>query len=352
MIRRFGCQKTGGKEMKGRRWTIVVLILCMLRAICAGACSPEDTVSGVSRTVMFWNIENFFDPFDDSLAADEEFLPTGAKRWTWKKFLVKRNAVSKAILSVKDMTGSFPGLVGFAEVENYMVLSQLVRNTALSKLDYGIIHRDSPDRRGIDVALLYRKDSFVPVKVGTLPVITGGRPTRDILHVTGFFIPDKGQPDTVEVFVAHFPSKFGGERLTARYRMEAAMVLSTKINKVLENRKRNIIVMGDFNDTPNAESLCYLTDYSGLVNLGAMRDRLGRADSTEAAPGTIKYKGKWELIDNFLVNFPAEMLIYNHPALREEDGTYMGIKPFRTYYGPIWHGGVSDHFPILLKIKR
>lgn len=339
--------------MMWRRRSLTVVSLCVIAVIYADAYNFTDTLATSSRiVVMFWNVENFFDPFDDSLSDDEDFLPTGEKRWTWKKFLHKRNHISKTIVSVKDVTGSYPVLVGLAEVENYMVLSQLVRNTALSKLDYGIIHRDSPDRRGIDVALLYRKEEFAPLEVGTITLETGGNPTRDVLHVSGIFLQDVSDPDTVEVFVVHFPSKFGGERLTAPYRMAASRVLSAKIVNILENRERNIIVMGDFNDGPESESLCYLADSSGIVNLGALKGRLRMADTTETTPGTIKYKGRWELIDNFLVNFPAEMFIYNHPVLKEEDGTYMGTKPFRTYYGPIWNGGISDHFPILLKIRR
>lgn len=333
-----------------KRWLIAVwlFVTCFM----ASAGSPGDSVVFRSKFVMFWNVENFFDPFDDSLSLDDEFLPYGEKRWTWKKFLQKRNMVCKTILSVKDAHGGFPVLIGLAEIENYMVLSQLVRDTPLSKLGYGIIHRDSPDRRGIDVALLYREDEFRPLMTEAVPVPNGGRPTRDILHVCGIVDMGKGDTDTADIFVLHFPSKSGGERLTAPLRMEAAGILVQEIRNLLKDRRRNIIVMGDFNDVPTSEPVRYIADSSGLVNMGNVQDGLRLSDPASSVRGTIKYNGKWELIDNFFVNFPAEMIIYNHPALCEEDGKYLGIKPFRTYYGPMWHGGASDHFPILLEIPH
>ena len=98
--------------------------------------------------MVFWNLENYFDPFDDSLTVDEEFTPGGYRHWTWSKFLDKRNLIAKALLSMHDRYGDFPVLAAFAEVENRMVLRQLVERTPLAKLGYGIVHRDSPDRRG------------------------------------------------------------------------------------------------------------------------------------------------------------------------------------------------------------
>ena len=108
--------------------------------------------------VVFWNLENFFDPFDDSLTVDEEFTPARDKHWTWKKFLVKRNLIAKALLSMHDSYGDWPLAVGFAEVENRMVLRQLTERTPLAKLGYGVVHRDSPDSRGIDVGFIYREE--------------------------------------------------------------------------------------------------------------------------------------------------------------------------------------------------
>lgn len=336
---------------------IEALVLVVMLAALAGVYAKADTADSSEKAViMFWNLENYFDPFDDSLTADEEFLPAGYKHWTWKKFEQKRNAVAKTVLSVKDELGSFPVIVGFAEVENYMVLSQLVRNTPLAKLGYGIVHRDSPDRRGVDVGLIYRESCFRPVKVKRIPVNVGERPTRDILYVRGVLGGSAGTGDTIDLFVVHWPSKFGGEKATESLRQRAAETLADSA-KSMKISHQNIIVMGDFNDSPDSESISYLVDSLELVLMSEKGRGANLIDGSTRVEGTIKYNGKWELIDNFLVGEklkpetgqrPASMLIYNHAMLLEEDTKYLGVKPFRTYYGPRWHGGASDHLPIVL----
>lgn len=348
--------------------------------------SVADGVQDLRTLMMFWNLENFFDPFDDPLTSDEEFLPQGYRHWTWKKFVHKRNLIAKTILSVKDVAGIFPAIIGFAEVENRMVLSQLVSNTALVKLDYRILHRDSPDRRGIDVALIYREEDFLPVCTEWIPVSTDGRSTRDILHVKGVF--RKSEHDSADIFVIHWPSKFGGEKQSLPLRMTAARILHEKVTS-LNNSKKNIIVMGDFNDIPESAPVWYMADSSGLTVMGRSSGATATSFRDYKAEGTLKYKGKWELIDNFLLYsdtlvrlsesigadradivkgvpesrtsegiadllcLPSvEMIIFNHPMLLEKDQKYLGHKPFRTYYGPRWNQGVSDHLPILLLFRQ
>ena len=294
--------------------------------------------------MVFWNLENYFDPFDDSLTVDEEFTPDGYRHWTWSKFLDKRNLIAKALLSMHDRYGDFPVLAAFAEVENRMVLRQLVERTPLAKLGYGIVHRDSPDRRGIDVALIYRQDSFRVLDVRTLGVLTGGdRPTRDILYVAGVLT---GTGDTVHVFVNHWPSKFGGEEYTRPFRQAASDTLVRAVLALRDSLTGNlpsVIVTGDFNDTPDSPPVLSLTSGAGLVSLA-----LGLH---EAGEGSLKYNGRWELIDHFLVSGALEgsvMEIYSHPMLLEEDSKFLGVKPRRSFYGPMWHGGASDHLPIVL----
>ena len=294
--------------------------------------------------MVFWNLENYFDPFDDPLTLDEEFTPDGYKHWTWSKFLDKRNLIAKALLSMHDRYGDFPVLAAFAEVENRMVLRQLVERTPLAKLGYGIVHRDSPDSRGIDVALIYRQDSFRVLDVRTLGVLTGGdRPTRDILYVAGVLT---GTGDTVHVFVNHWPSKFGGEEYTGPFRQAASDTLTRAVLALrdsLAGKLPSIIVTGDFNDTPDSPPALSLTSGTGLVSLA-----LGLH---EAGEGSLKYNGRWELIDHFLVSGALEgsvMEIYSHPMLLEEDSKFLGVKPRRSFYGPMWHGGASDHLPLVL----
>ena len=276
--------------------------------------------------MVFWNLENYFDPFDDPLTLDEEFTPDGYKHWTWSKFLDKRNLIAKALLSMHDRYGDFPVLAAFAEVENRMVLRQLVERTPLAKLGYGIVHRDSPDRRGIDVALIYRQD-----------------PTRDILYVAGVLT---GTGDTVHVFVNHWPSKFGGEEYTGPFRQAASDTLARAVLALkdsLTGKRPFVIVTGDFNDTPDSPPALSLASGTGLLNLAL--------DLHERGEGSLKYNGRWELIDHFLVSGALEgtvMEIYSHPMLLEEDSKFLGVKPRRSFYGPMWHAAHNSSLGINL----
>lgn len=324
--------------MRGRAIACAAIIGFLL------AIGSEGAASGRQRPVLlFWNLENYFDPFDDTLTDDDEFTPDGYRHWTWDRFLRKRNTIAKVLISVHDVFGDFPVIAGFAEVENRMVLDQLVRNTALAKLGYEVIHRDSPDTRGIDVALIYRSGAFEPLEVAALPVDAGGRKTRDILKVKGVMRDVSRDADTLEVYVVHFPSKFGGEKQTRPFRIRAAETLS---EAVCGGRAGRVIVMGDFNDTPDSEPVRLAGSMSGLVNLAEPLHEKGL--------GTIKYNGRPELIDMFLVSpmlGESDMLIYEMPMLMEKDSKFLGYKPYRTYYGPMWHGGASDHYPVVLLLN-
>ncbi len=319
-----------------RRIMTILLAACLYIAGFSLPCSDS-----LKRITMFWNVENYFDPFDDSLTRDEDFTPEGSKHWNWSRFCQKRNTIAKTIVGIRDLYGAYPFAIGFAEVENYMVLKQLTGGTILSGPDYGIIHREGPDSRGIECAMLYRKETFTPLQVRTFEVLTGpDRPTRDILYVKGI-----SDADTLEFFIVHFPSKFGGAKATDPLRTAAAECLLQAIDSTGQSPSlRKIIVMGDFNDSPTSPSVRKLTD-RGLVYTGEYL--LKRNDDI----GTIKFNGRWEMIDHFLVSIPlshCRMYIHSIPTLLEADTKYLGFKPFRSYYGPRWNGGPSDHLPIVL----
>ncbi len=297
---------------------------------------------------MFWNVENFFDTRNDPNTADDEFTPKGDNHWSWKKFEKKKNDIAKAIMLVADRYGEFPALIGLAEVENMYVLQKLIRETPLARVGYKIIHDESPDSRGIDVALLYREDLFTPEKSKFLEV---DFPTRELLYVKGTV---KGM-DTLHVLVNHWPSKGGGEKETLPKRMAVSDKVKEVTDSILvENSKANILLMGDFNDTPTSEAV---ENLDKLANL---------AHWAKGCEGSYKYKGEWELIDQFLVSenmLPPteenplkwiwchrEMDIFMHEWLVAPDESYMGVKPNRTLQGPKYNGGVSDHLPIVLKI--
>lgn len=308
---------------------------------------------GEDRTfVMFWNLENFFDWRRDSLSlseSDAEFSSFGKRHWTKRRFLAKCNAVAKSIFWVKDAEGALPDVVGIAEVENRFVLERLMKDTQLYKTDYRIVHFESPDPRGIDVALLYRSSRLSLLRARPLTVGSDADPpfrTRDILLAE--FRRRDG--DSVAFLVNHHPSKYGGK--TSSRREVALRRLRTATDSLQNIGFMNIVAMGDFNDTPDNPAFGILTDGGSfpLVNLAA--------PPAERGEGTIRYSGKWEMIDMFFVsqalaegeNIP-EMKVLRIPFLMTRDNAHSGEKPLRTYTGPRYVGGVSDHCPIVVWIR-
>lgn len=293
-----------------------------------------------SILTVFWNLENFFDYTDQGTGeSDRDFSSTGSRHWTKRRFMTKCDMVAKSILWIGDRYGRMPDVIGFAEVENKRVLKYLLDYSILRKSDYGIIHHESGDRRGIDVALIYRKSKFEHICTSLkAPCQDGNKiPTRDILHVC---LKDSGGHH-IDFIVNHHPSKYGGSGESEKRRI-AAMKALTELCDSLDSE--NIIAMGDFNDTPDADSFDMIKDK--LVNKAIPLHQAGE--------GTIRYEGKWELIDMFLVGEELDSLtdmnICRIPFLMTWDKKHPGYKPFRTYAGPRYIGGVSDHCPIVLKI--
>ncbi len=296
--------------------------------------------AGDSLSVVFWNLENFFDYIDGGTGeSDREFSSMGSRHWTKKRFYAKCDAVAKSILWMGDRYGQMPDLIGLAEIENKGVLAKMLRSTALRKYDYEIVHHESGDRRGIDVAILYRRSSMklesMSVKV---PEYDGSRlATRDILHAE-MCLADSCRLDFI---VNHHPSKYGGEK-ESMGRREAAMKALKELADSLGNE--DIIAMGDFNDTPDAASFEIID--GTLMNLGRKLHERGE--------GTIRYEGKWDLIDMFMVSpgldGRTDMEICRIPFLMTWERKHPGEKPLRTYSGPRYIRGVSDHCPIILKI--
>ena len=288
---------------------------------------------------MFWNLENFFDWKNDSTSvSDKDFSSFGEKRWTKKRFYAKCNAVAKGILWAGSEQGGLPDVIGFAEVENAFVLRRLVQSTALRKLDYKIVHYESPDPRGIDVAFLYRSSRLVLRSSKSCHIYDEDSSvvaTRDIL-LAQFTRPDG---EDIAVLVNHHPSKYGGAASEPRRKL-AVLRLKAVADSLVNLGVDRIVAVGDFNDTPDNPMYNLLAPT--LTNLGLPLYMQGR--------GTIKYDGKWELIDLFFVS-PAigttEMEIIGIPFLLTPDTA--GQKPLRTYSGPRYKGGVSDHCPVWLE---
>ena len=298
-------------------------------------------------TLMFWNLENYFDPFEGTTG--NEYTPLGEKHWTWKKFCKKRDLISKIIIATHDSNGVFPSLIGVCEVENIFVLKQLTSATALNSLGYKILHRNSIDKRGIDVALLYRASEVAILEEDYFPkseiLIAKNIRTRYVLYTKCVI---KEAKDTLHIFVNHWPSKIGGEKLSLEPRLFVAKEVMQRCDSILYfNPKSKIILMGDFNDTPNSLPIKYLCGDGKLINLA-------QTQSTHKwGTGSYKFRDKWEAIDQIIVSDSTNMRmsVFAHSALLQDDKSFLGKQIVRTSKGPRYMGGASDHLPILLQIK-
>jgi len=309
--------------------------------------------SGQDYTVMFYNVENLFDTVDDTIKNDDEFLPWGERRWTASRYHKKLSAIARAVAAAGEW--KLPALIGLCEVENEEVLKDLVFGTILSAGNYGIVHRDSPDPRGIDLALLYRRDLFridevqawIPESHDSIPVLT-----RNLLYVK----VTKAE-DTLHLVLCHLPSRRGGVLAAEGLRERMISLAAIRVDSIMSatGGRAAVIVMGDFNSTPQDELMSELTGSGKLVNLSAQLSGQGK--------GSYKYQGKWEMIDQVLVSpaltdstgvwhlEPGSFRVVDAPFLLTIDEIYPGSKPFPAYGGYRWSGGYSDHLPVLVRIK-
>ena len=335
------------------KWIHFTLFIFLSLAVCAISSAQKN------YRVLFYNVENLFDPFNDPLTNDDDYTPAGTYHWTRLLFREKINKIYKAIIS--GCNGDFPDIIGLAEIENQWVLEQLISQTPLVQVPYGIIHKESPDIRGIDVALLYRKDRISPVTFDFFGVSgkeKGAFTSRDILYFKGMLEGVK-----VHFFVNHWPSRSEGYLESKEKRIIAATILKLKIDSLFSKEMNpNILIMGDFNATPKEGSLLKILRAS--LNQKNKNDLLVNLSSgwMKRKKGTIYRTGQWEIFDQFicsksLVNgnylsiVPDDTKICFLPFLLEKDEKYLKMKPFRTYLGPIYHGGISDHLPIVTVLQ-
>lgn len=297
-------------------------------------------------TMVELNCENLFDTVDDSLKQDEEFLPASNHHWTPARYWRKLNRIGQEIISCGafDSTAVVPDLVALTEVENDTVMRDLTKRSLLRQAGYEYVVTDSPDQRGIDVALLYSPFSFRLLRHHgiRIPALRGFRPTRDILYASGEIITG----DTLHVFVVHAPSRAEGERATRPYRLHVARQLALAIDSVRRvSAHPRIVLAGDFNDYVGDASIRLLTD-KGL------RDVSASARGRRGAKGTYRYRGEWGSLDHLLCDErSASQLrschIHDAPFLLEPDTRYGGVKPRRNYLGPKYLDGFSDHLPLV-----
>ncbi len=337
------------------------LLITIVLSVCAFVASSEKSTDRFS--VMFYNVENLFDVTDDSLKNDNEFLPEGSYHWTYNRMKEKISRVYKVIVAAAE--GHLPAIIGLCEIENRFVLEQLIYHTPLLKMEYKIVHHESPDRRGIDVALLYRPDLFKVIDDKAIPVTLPDNPafvTRDILYVKGL----ANRTDTLHVFVNHWPSRYGGQAQSEPKRIAAAKTLNRAVDSIHHvNPKSKIVITGDFNDNPFDRSI-----QVGLMNgsvrgsgPGAILINLSEKQCRSHTTGTLKYRGEWACFDQFIISEALindctglcadedSYSIFAPDFLSEEDQYYSGKRPFRTYLGRRYHGGFSDHYPVMLDLK-
>ena len=316
--------------------------------------------------VLSYNVENFFDIRSDSLTQDDDFTPQGRLHWTSSRYTTKLLNIAEAIEAAGG--GDFPAFVGLCEIENRNVLLDLVLKTRLAAADYGIVHQDSPDARGIDVAFLYRKKYFHVLEEIFLPVSLSEKEvsySRDILQVTGILkTGDSLLQDTLHFFVCHFPSMSGGEAESEWKREKAASVVKQQIDTLLQQYIRPaILILGDLNGKANRSAQSHVlqvlsSDVSSWENKRLYNTGYYLLHRNK---GSYKYKGQWQTIDQIIVsgnllNGQCRLQVHQHLQifaprfLLEEDRTYYGYKPFRTYAGPRYIGGYSDHLPLYLDL--
>jgi len=301
------------------------LLLILVLTGCLVGVQAEDLC------VVSYNVENLFHPKHDTVAGiekdDLEWTPEGERRWSYSRYYRKVENIARGLTNIGGWEGV--DIVGLQEVENALCVKRLC--TTLRRGEYDFVHYESPDRRGIDVALLYKKARIDTI--ATRAIRVSELMTRDILYVCARV--DKR--DTMHVFVCHLPSQRGGKAESEWKRQAAKQVLQQAVDSVYgTNPNAKIIVMGD-------------------MNSGELRMR-GLEDERMKGEGTHKYQGRWTFLDHFYVSPSidsiSEARIYDAEWIQETDEKYMGLKPKRTYNGFRYQNGFSDHLPIVLTIKN
>ena len=306
-------------------------------------------------TVAFYNVENLFDTIDDPNTNDDKYTPRGERNWNYKRYYSKLKKISYVISQIgKKKSSETPVLVGLAEVENTRVLDDLVNQKDLQNCGYRYVHFESNDERGIDTALLYRDRFFDPVSTDRMQfnfLDENGNfdHTRDVLLVSGFM-----DDELVHIIVNHWPSRREGELESRPKRIKAADVVKEAVDKIRsKDPDAKIIIMGDFNDNPTSESV---KDH--LVTTDFFNPMLSMYQN---GLGTLTFKKEWHLFDQIILsnNFKSKDTshqflgaeIFNKSWLTTKKGKHKGA-PFRTYIGPWYRGGFSDHFPVFVSLKK
>jgi hypothetical protein len=327
------------------------------------------------HTVAFYNTENLFDTINDSGRGDDEYLPGGKQAWTGEKYKTKLANIARVLTEVgTDENTEVPTIIGLAEIENRRVLENLIAQPVLLEKNYGIVHFDSRDSRGTDVAFLYRKAAFRPTSYKNIPLIIRDtvqvkpikpgkkkKPapqlfTRDQVLVTGLL-----EGEEVHFIINHWPSRYGGEKKSSPYR-EAAAALNRKIiDSLLSiNSDAKIITMGDFNDGPYNKSIKKVLQgqrFKEEVKPGGLFNPM--EEMSRNGKGTVAYRDAWDLFDQIIISQALltndyttlgywKAGIFDKEYLKQPTGRYSGY-PLRNANG---EAGFSDHFPVYVYLIK
>ena len=335
------------------------IFVCLLITLISAFSSVTHAQKQDSLTIAFWNVENFFDTLNTNGKNDEEFSPASKKHWTSERYQTKVLHLAQVIGDMNNKRG--PDILGMSETETKEVVNDLV-NSSIKNLKYNVVRIQSPDERHISTALIYKSDKFELLNaVGDTVHLENNHPTRLILHVS---LLTKNN-DTLHVYVNHWPSRLGGQDASEINRVAAAKTLRASVDLLLKtNPLANIVIMGDFNDEPNNNSIkrdlnaeefiCDSANFSySLHNLAWEKKRSGE--------GSLKYRDEWDLLDQIIVSSPdvqsshqsfhyicGSFTIFKPAYMIETDEKYAG-SPLPTYGGNRYLAGYSDHFPVFAK---
>lgn len=344
------------------KFTLLVLIVFSFTATFS-----QEKKSYKVNTIAFYNVENLFDFENDPLTFDDDRTPDGKDHWTEEIYNAKLKNMAKVISEIgKDVSGTTPAIIGLCEIENRRVLEDLVNQESLLKKDYGIIQFDSPDRRGIDVALLYRKNLFTPTnyKAHELIIYDNNDPTKRIFTRDQLLVSGMLDGEKIHFIVNHWPSRSGGEERSRPKRIKAAKLNRQIVDSLFsEDPYAKIITMGDFNDDPSNSSIKeHLKAKRKKENLKLKELYNPMEDMSRKGLGTLAYRDNWNLFDQMIISteltkkdyssyrfYKAE--IYNKSYLVNSTGRYKGY-PYRSFVGGGYTGGYSDHFPVYIYLVK
>lgn len=353
--------------------SFIVAALLLLMSLSASAQKTQQ-----NYVIGFYNLENLFDIYDDPVKNDNEFLPEGKNKWTQAKYEKKLHNMAKVIRSMADNNKRWHTILGISEIENRLVIEDLVSQPEIADANYEIVHYDSPDRRGVDVALLYKPDQFTYLDSESIPfdfnsdidfsdTDTSYFKTRDILMVHGLIAGEH-----FAFYVAHLPSRVGGKGGNLRSR-GAEIIYNHSRRMEAKYPGIKIVAMGDMNDNPTDDSMAkYLHGQERLENVTPTEFYSPYISMLKAGYGSLCYQGVWSIYDLELVNYnlahapngglkiqPVTKnhgkeyygVVFKRPWMTTQKGQYKGY-PFRTFSNGAFVGGYSDHYPTYIVIGK